>query len=136
MMVQRDTHAIAFTEAAAHKVGDLIQEEGRLDLRLRIYIKGGGCSGFEYGFTFDEETRDDDILIEQIYRQPDAPFEKVILLVDPISASYLTGAEIDYRSGLEGEQFVVRNPNAKTTCGCGSSFSLNDQSESESESES
>ena len=106
---------LLFTEAAAFKVKGLIEEEGNADLMLRVFISGGGCSGFQYGFTFDESTQDGDTVIEK---------EGVKLLVDPMSFQYLVGAEIDYTEGLEGAQFVIRNPNATTTCGCGSSFSV------------
>ena len=105
---------LLFTEAAATKVKELIEEEGNDALKLRVYISGGGCSGFQYGFTFDEEIGDGDTVIEN---------EGVKLLVDPMSFQYLSGAEIDYSEGMEGAQFVIRNPNAQTTCGCGSSFS-------------
>jgi iron-sulfur cluster insertion protein len=105
---------LAFTEAAARKVHELIQEEGNPDLKLRVYISGGGCSGFQYGFTFDDTQAEDDFALAR---------EGVTLLVDPLSLQYLTGAEIDYTENLSGSQFVIRNPNAKTTCGCGSSFS-------------
>ena len=104
-----------FTTAAAHKVGQLIEQEGNSALKLRVYVQGGGCSGFQYGFTFDEEVQEGDTAIEN---------EGVTLLVDPMSVQYLTGAEIDYREDLSGAQFVIRNPNATTTCGCGSSFSV------------
>ena len=103
-----------FTDAAATKVGQLIQQEGNAELKLRVYISGGGCSGFQYGFTFDEEIQDGDTQIEK---------RGVVLLVDPMSVQYLTGAEIDYEEDLSGAQFIIRNPNATTTCGCGSSFS-------------
>ncbi len=105
---------LIFTPAAARKVAQLIEEEGNPDLKLRVYIQGGGCSGFQYGFTFDEEIGEGDTVVET---------EGVTLLVDPMSMQYLTGAEIDYTEGLQGAQFVIRNPNATTTCGCGSSFS-------------
>jgi iron-sulfur cluster insertion protein len=104
-----------FTDAAAHKVGKLIEQEGNAALKLRVYVQGGGCSGFQYGFTFDEEVQDGDTEIENA---------GVTLLVDPMSVQYLMGAEIDYREDLSGAQFVIRNPNASTTCGCGSSFSV------------
>lgn len=107
--------ALVFTEAAALKVKSLIDEEGNPDLMLRVFISGGGCSGFQYGFTFDETIQDGDTEVEK---------EGVKLLIDPMSFQYLTGAEIDYSEGLEGSQFVIRNPNATTTCGCGSSFSV------------
>ena len=108
------TDALLFTDAAALKVKDLIEEEANSDLMLRVFISGGGCSGFQYGFTFDENLSDGDTVIEN---------HGVKLLVDPMSFQYLVGAEIDYTDGLEGAQFVIRNPNAVTTCGCGSSFS-------------
>ena len=106
---------LLFTAAAASKVGELIVEEGNPGLKLRVYISGGGCSGFQYGFTFDEERAEDDLAIER---------DGVTLLVDPLSLQYLDGAEIDYSETLSGAQFVIRNPNAKTTCGCGSSFAM------------
>lgn len=106
---------LAFTEAAAHKVRDLIAEEGNPTLKLRVYISGGGCSGFQYGFSFDEDRAEDDLAIER---------EGVTLLVDPLSLQYLGGAEIDYTENLSGSQFVIRNPSARTTCSCGSSFSV------------
>ena len=106
---------LKFTDAAASKVGQLIQQEGNASLKLRVYVQGGGCSGFQYGFTFDEETQEGDTAIENC---------GVTLLVDPMSVQYLMGAEIDYREDLSGAQFVIRNPNATTTCGCGSSFSV------------
>lgn len=105
---------LIFTSAAAAKVADLIQEEGNPDLVLRVYIQGGGCSGFQYGFTFEEILQDGDTEVVT---------DGVKLVVDPMSLQYLTGAEIDYTEGLQGAQFVIRNPNATTTCGCGSSFS-------------
>ena len=106
--------ALGFTDAAATKVKDLIEEEKNPNLKLRVYISGGGCSGFQYGFTFDEQGADDDLAIVK---------DGVTLVVDPLSLQYLMGAEIDYSESLHGAQFVIRNPNAKTTCGCGSSFS-------------
>lgn len=124
--------AINFTENAARKVWELIEEEGNSNLKLRVYITGGGCSGFQYGFTFDEEIKSDDTVIKKMIDKKAVQEEggvgssshvTVILLVDPMSYQYLVGAEIDYKSDLEGEQFIIRNPNAKTTCGCGSSFS-------------
>jgi iron-sulfur cluster insertion protein len=105
---------LVFTEAAAAKVKQLIDEEGNFNLKLRVFVQGGGCSGFQYGFTFDEEASDDDTRMER---------GGVTLLIDPMSLQYLTGAEIDYQSGIQGEQFVIKNPNATSTCGCGSSFS-------------
>ena len=107
--------ALVFSMAAATKVKELIQDEGNDALMLRVFISGGGCSGFQYGFTFDEEVGDGDTDVEN---------EGVKLLVDPMSFQYLSGAEIDYTEGMEGAQFVIRNPNASTTCGCGSSFSV------------
>ena len=106
--------ALLFTDAAARKVGELIRGEGNPSLMLRVFVQGGGCSGLQYGFEFDEQIQEGDTCIENL---------GVKLLVDPMSVQYLTGAEIDYREGLDGAQFVIRNPNASTTCGCGSSFS-------------
>lgn len=106
---------LVFTDSAALKVKGLIEEEGNPELKLRVFISGGGCSGFQYGFTFDEDINDGDTEVEK---------EGVKLLIDPMSYQYLIGAEIDYTEGLEGSQFVIRNPNATTTCGCGSSFSV------------
>jgi len=106
---------LVFTEAAAAKVATPIAEEGNPDLMLRVYIQGGGCSGFQYGFTFDQEEKDGDMRVVT---------DGVTLLIDPMSLQYLGGAEVDYTEGLQGAQFVIRNPNATTTCGCGSSFSV------------
>jgi iron-sulfur cluster insertion protein len=106
---------LVFTESAASKVKQLIVEEGNPSLKLRVFVQGGGCSGFQYGFTFDEETNDDDTVMEK---------NGVHLLIDAMSYQYLVGAEIDYKDDLEGSQFVIKNPNATTTCGCGSSFSV------------
>ncbi len=122
---------IVFTESAATKVWELIQEEDNFDLKLRVYVTGGGCKGFEYGFTFDEVVNaDDTVVTKPIKTQAQQEKENnthqpptVQLLIDPMSFSYLAGAEIDYKEDLEGSQFIIRNPNAKTTCGCGSSFS-------------
>ena len=108
-------NTIVFTNAAAKKVMQLIMEEHNPELKLRVYISGGGCSGFQYGFTFDEDSNNDDITVIN---------EGVTLLVDPLSFQYLIGAEVDYTENLQGSQFVIRNPNAETTCGCGSSFSV------------
>ena len=105
---------LVFTEAAANKVKNLIEDENNDELKLRVFVSGGGCSGFQYGFTFDENVQDGDTKIEK---------NGVMLLVDPMSFQYLSGAEIDYKEDLEGSQFVIKNPNATTTCGCGSSFS-------------
>lgn len=106
---------LRFTSAAAAKVRELVAEEGNASLSLRAYIQGGGCSGFQYGFEFDEGRNEDDIAIVT---------DGATLLVDPLSLQYLAGAEIDYSESLAGAQFVIRNPNAKTTCGCGSSFTV------------
>lgn len=105
---------LLFTDSAAVKVSELIQEEGNPDLKLRVFVQGGGCSGFQYGFTFDEDVADDDTVMEK---------NGVMLLIDAMSFQYLAGAEIDYKDDLQGAQFVIKNPNASTTCGCGSSFS-------------
>lgn len=106
---------LLFAPAAAAKVRELVKEEGNAALKLRVYIQGGGCSGFQYGFEFDEQQAEDDLAIET---------DGVVLLVDPLSLQYLMGAEVDYTESLHGAQFVIRNPNAKTTCGCGSSFTV------------
>ena len=106
--------AIIFTDNASSKVKELIAEEGDPNLKLRVVVSGGGCSGFQYGFTFSEAVDDGDTVVEK---------NGVSLLIDPMRYQYLVGAEIDYQEGLEGAQFVIKNPNAKTTCGCGSSFS-------------
>ena len=106
---------IVFTDAAAHKVGELIEEEDNQELKLRVFISGGGCSGFQYGFTFDESVEDGDSQVEN---------QGVTLVIDPMSVQYLMGAEIDYKEDLQGAQFIIRNPNAATTCGCGSSFTV------------
>ncbi|MEI8033868.1 MAG: iron-sulfur cluster insertion protein ErpA [Betaproteobacteria bacterium] len=105
---------LVFTDNAANKVKQLIEEEGNPDLKLRVFVSGGGCSGFQYGFTFEEAVSDDDTSLNK---------EGVTLLVDPMSLQYLLGAEIDYQENVEGAQFVIKNPNATSTCGCGSSFS-------------
>lgn len=104
-----------FTDSAVAKVKSLIEEEQNEALKLRVFVTGGGCSGFQYGFTFDEDTADDDTSVVK---------DGVTLLIDPMSYQYLVGAEIDYKEDLQGSQFVIRNPNAQTTCGCGSSFSV------------
>ena len=105
---------LIFTDSAATKVKQLIDEEGNAELKLRVFVTGGGCSGFQYGFTFDEVTNEDDTVLEK---------DGVTLLIDPMSYQYLVGAEIDYQESIEGAQFVIKNPNATSTCGCGSSFS-------------
>ena len=104
---------INFTDSAAKKVAELIKEEDNPELKLRVYISGGGCSGFQYGFTFDEEVAEDDYGLEK---------NGVVVVIDPMSYQYLENAEVDYKEDLQGSQFVIRNPNASTTCGCGSSF--------------
>lgn len=106
---------ITFTESTTQKILELVQEENNPNLKLRVFVQGGGCSGFSYGFTFDEEQNEDDFAIEQ---------GGVTYLVDSMSMQYLQGAEIDYREDFEGSNFVINNPNAQTTCGCGSSFSV------------
>ncbi|MDY3198232.1 MAG: iron-sulfur cluster insertion protein ErpA [Pseudomonadaceae bacterium] len=107
--------AMQFSDSAVAKVRSLIEEEGNDRLSLRVFVTGGGCSGFQYGFTFDDELAEDDTVIER---------DGVRLVVDPMSFQYLAGAEVDYQEGLEGSRFVINNPNASTTCGCGSSFSI------------
>jgi iron-sulfur cluster insertion protein len=106
---------MSFTDNAANKVQNLVSEEGNNNLKLRVFVTGGGCSGFQYGFTFDEEVQQDDTIIEN---------KGASLLVDPLSYQYLVGAKIDYQEGLEGSRFVVENPMASATCGCGASFSI------------
>jgi iron-sulfur cluster insertion protein len=105
---------LVFTDSAANKVKQLIDEEGNPELKLRVFVTGGGCSGFQYGFTFDETVSEDDTSMQK---------GGVTLLIDPMSLQYLAGAEIDYQESIEGAQFVIKNPNASSTCGCGSSFS-------------
>ncbi|AHF00533.1 iron--sulfur cluster insertion protein ErpA [Thiomicrospira aerophila AL3] len=114
-MSEQAMQPVNFTEAAASKVNGLIQDEGNPELKLRVYISGGGCSGFQYGFTFDEALADDDTVVEK---------SGVQLLIDPMSFQYLVGAKIDYLEDLQGARFVIENPNATSTCGCGSSFSV------------
>ncbi|PJD93642.1 MAG: iron-sulfur cluster insertion protein ErpA [Legionella sp.] len=114
---------IELTHSAADKVASLIAEEANPNLHLRAYITGGGCSGYQYGFTFDEKIQDDDTVIEQHTSDSTTTIK---LLVDCISVQLLDGAVIDYTTGIQ-EQFIIRNPNAKTTCGCGSSFSIDDE---------
>ena len=106
---------LVFTDSAAAKVKELVDEEGNPDLKLRVFVQGGGCSGFQYGFTFDEVLNEDDTRMDK---------NGVTLLIDAMSLQYLMGAEIDYKDDLQGAQFVIKNPNATTTCGCGSSFSV------------
>ena len=105
---------INFSDNAVKKVKELIEEEGTPDLKLRVFVSGGGCSGMQYGFTFEESINEDDTKVEK---------DNVMLLIDPMSLQYLTGAEIDYQDNVQGSQFVIKHPNATTTCGCGSSFS-------------
>ncbi|VAW93705.1 Iron-sulfur cluster insertion protein ErpA [hydrothermal vent metagenome] len=107
--------SITFTDNAAKKVKQLIEDEGNQNLNLRVYVTGGGCSGFQYGFNFDENVQDGDTQVEN---------SGVKMVIDPMSLQYLLGAEVDYKESLEGSMFVVNNPNATTTCGCGSSFSI------------
>ena len=107
--------ALVFTDNAAAKVKELVEDEGNPSLKLRVYVTGGGCSGFQYGFSFDEQVAEDDTMVEK---------QGVALLVDPLSFQYLAGSEVDYVEGLEGSKFIINNPNAATTCGCGSSFSI------------
>ncbi len=120
MMVKTDMSTennipLQFTDNAASKVKQLIEEEGNNNLNLRVFVSGGGCSGFQYGFTFDELVNEDDTVMEK---------NGVRLLIDPMSFQYLIGAEIDYQENLQGAQFVIKNPGATSTCGCGSSFSV------------
>lgn len=110
-----EENLMMFSDNAAKKVRSLIEEEGNDNLKLRVYITGGGCAGFSYGFKFEEDSKDDDTQVEN---------QGVTLLVDAMSIQYLAGSEVDYSEGLQGSQFVVKNPNATTTCGCGSSFSI------------
>jgi iron-sulfur cluster insertion protein len=109
------TPSLGFTDAAANKLKSLIAEENNPNLKLRVYVSGGGCSGFQYGFEFDENVADDDIKVEK---------SGVTMVVDAMSAQYLNGASVDYEEGLEGSRFVINNPNATSTCGCGASFSI------------
>ncbi|ALO39267.1 iron-sulfur cluster insertion protein ErpA [Alcaligenes faecalis] len=113
--LQAPPSPLIFTDSAVEKVRELLIEEGSPELKLRVFVQGGGCSGFQYGFTFDELVNDDDTIIDK---------DGVQLLVDAMSFQYLVGAEIDYKDDLDGAQFVIRNPNATTTCGCGSSFTM------------
>ena len=114
-MAEKMPDPLVFTEAAAAKVKQLMDEEGNTELKLRVFVNGGGCSGFQYGFTFDETINEDDTSVQR---------GGVTLLIDPMSLQYLAGAEIDYQEGVEGAQFVIKNPSATSTCGCGSSFSV------------
>ena len=114
-MLAQEVPPLNFTDAAAKKIGQIIEKEGNPSLNLRVYISGGGCSGFQYGFTFDEVIQEGDTEIEN---------SGVRLLIDPMSVHYLVGADVDYKESLSGARFIIRNPNASTTCGCGSSFSV------------
>jgi len=129
-MTNQKSESVVFKQAAVNKVYELIKDEGNYELKLRVFITGGGCSGFQYGFTFDEKINHDDTIVEKSPSQLEdgdgdagGGSGSVKLLVDVLSIQYLSGAEIDYREDINGAQFVIRNPNAKTTCGCGSSFS-------------
>lgn len=115
MFITEERAPILFTDNAANRVKQLIIEEGNQELKLRVFVSGGGCSGFQYGFTFDESVNEDDMVTEK---------NGVQLLVDSMSFQYLVGAEIDYQENIQGAQFVIRNPGASSTCGCGSSFSV------------
>jgi len=115
MVMTQSAEPIIFTQAAATKVRELILEEANPALKLRVYITGGGCSGFQYGFTFDEQIEEGDVAVSR---------DDVTLVIDPLSFQYLEGAEVDYSESLQGARFVIRNPNAATTCGCGSSFGI------------
>ena len=119
-------YPIVFCDDAAKKVKELLEEEGNFELMLRVFITGGGCSGFQYGFSFDEKSNSDDFIISKQIKDASAtdPVTTVKLLVDPMSLQYLMGAEIDYKEDINGAQFIIRNPNAQTTCGCGSSFNV------------
>ena len=114
MIEVEQARPLDFTAAAASKVSELIAEEDNQELKLRVYVQGGGCSVFQYGFTFDEDQQDDDTAVDS---------DGVRLLVDPMSFQYLIGAKIDYKDDIDGARFIINNPNATTTCGCGSSFS-------------
>lgn len=122
-VVTESPQTVQFTQAAVDKVWLLLQEEGDLTLNLRAYISGGGCSGFQYGFTFDPNQNPDDTVVEG-HIEADGKDHTIRLLIDMMSYQYLNGAEIDFKTDLNGERFIIRNPNAKTTCGCGSSFSV------------
>jgi iron-sulfur cluster insertion protein len=115
MVQTQSPDTLAISDVAAGKVRELIEDEGNPDLKLRVFVTGGGCSGFSYGFTFDDERAEDDASVER---------DGVTVLVDPMSYPYLAGAQIDYREDLSGAQFVIDNPNAASTCGCGNSFAL------------
>ncbi len=112
---QQAVSPLFLSDSAVSKVRELVEEEGNEDLKLRVFVTGGGCSGFQYGFSFDEAQDEEDAVIER---------DGVSLLVDPMSYQYLVGATVDYQEGLQGAQFIVQNPNASSTCGCGSSFTI------------
>ena len=130
---EQDQEVVNFTLNAANKVYSLIKEEQNAQLKLRVFITGGGCSGFQYGFTFDETVQEDDTVISKCIaattEDPSSTDATVTLLIDAMSMTYLHGAEIDYREDAQGAQFIIRNPNAKTTCGCGSSFAPKDDTD-------
>ncbi|AKZ65794.1 iron-sulfur cluster insertion protein ErpA [Candidatus Palibaumannia cicadellinicola] len=114
-MKETTSFPVTFTDSAVHRVQQLLAEEANKNLKLRVYITGGGCNGLQYGFTFDDKINHDDFTIEK---------QGVMLVVDPISMQYLLGGSVDFSEGLKGSRFIVTNPNIKTTCGCGSSFSI------------
>ncbi len=123
--VEQQKALVSFTQAAAKRVQELIVEEGNYNLKLRVYITGGGCSGFQYGFAFDENVKPDDCIIaEEVEDESTGGMMTVSVVIDALSIMYLTGGEIDYKESLQGAHFTVKNPNAQTTCSCGSSFSL------------
>ncbi len=124
-MTLEQSHPVTITQAAVKRVQELIVEEGNYNLKLRVYITGGGCSGFQYGFAFDENTKPDDCVIEEeVEDESTGGMMVVSVVIDALSIMYLTGGEIDYKENLQGAHFTVKNPNAQTTCSCGSSFSL------------
>lgn len=124
------SQVMQITDAAAHKIYELLQEENDPELKLRVYIEGGGCSGFQYGFTFDNEVKSGDFQIQKVLNEEDdedgegGEGDVVTVIIDPLSYQYLVGATIDYQDDLDGERFIIKNPNASTSCSCGSSFSM------------
>lgn len=126
-MSEQKPQPLVFTESAANKVYQLISEEGNFNLKLRVFISGGGCSGFQYGFTFDEKQNDDDFTITKTITDVNGESAEVLLLIDAMSYQYLRGATVDYKEDLQGSRFIISNPNAKTTCGCGASFSVEEE---------
>jgi len=130
MQASTSTSDISFTQAAAQRILSLIQEEGNYNLKLRVYITGGGCSGFQYGFAFVQEAKSDDFIFSKKVHLSEKEYD-VHVVVDALSIMYLEGAQIDYIENLKGAHFTVKNPNAQTTCSCGSSFSLGDDSTDE-----